>query len=311
METTNRAAGRSGRSLAFRRRLAAALFVSAALPLAAAGPAIDFAGEAFPVSYLAQLVDLEKAVRYDQADRIVAAWSAVYPGLVVKELPEARIRYLFGVSADGLGQIIAVRGTVNTANIAVDLRYDKEPDAALGIAVHRGFALAAAALYADLKPLLKPELPVTVVGHSLGAAEAIIVGMYLQRDGFDVRRVVAFAPPKVTDAAGWERYAALPVLRVVGPFDPVPFLFPSSRNPAAPYTQGGPLLMLLDGPYYTVAAAGFYDDFAVSAQAEKRDGDHFAAEDHAVLVYAARLAAKRDAAQAVPFADRDRYAKKP
>lgn len=65
-----------------------------------------------------------------------------------------------------------------------------------------GVERAADAVYEDLKPHLKKEYPIIVMGHLLGAAEAIIVGMFLQREGYSLDKIVASGIPKVTDEAG-------------------------------------------------------------------------------------------------------------
>lgn len=93
----------------------------------------------------------------------------------------------------------------------------------MGIRLHHGFERAATLVFEDVRPRLAPKLPILVCGHSLGAAEAIIVGMLLSKAGYRVDKIAASGPPKVTDAAGIAAYASLPAILVTAAFDPVPF----------------------------------------------------------------------------------------
>ncbi len=71
---------------------------------------------------------------------------------------------------------------------------------------------------------------VSLTGHSLGGAEAVILAMYLKTEGWKVSRVVTFGQPKVTDADGSKRFRDLPVLRVVNANDSVPLVPPLEVN---------------------------------------------------------------------------------
>jgi len=125
-------------------------------------------------------------------------------------------------------QALSFRGTANLENVLVDLDVSLALDAHSEILLHQGFAEAAWAVYQRVKPRLDISQPVITTGHSLGGAIAVIVAMYLQKDGFDVSRVITFGQPKVTNVAGASAYSALPLMRIVTPKDIVPLVPPLS-----------------------------------------------------------------------------------
>lgn len=97
--------------------------------------------------------------------------------------------------------VLAIRGTQSMAEWAIDgLISPRRPHAVAG-RVHDGFADLAASLRVDDKPLasIAEDGPITVVGHSLGAALATLVSFELARAGAKVRGVFV-ASPRVGDA---------------------------------------------------------------------------------------------------------------
>ena len=293
----------------WRRRILAA--ACAALVAALQLEALDLPafGFATTMAELAELERLNRSVRFDEAATIEADWRGIYDRVTVVELPGVQNRYALFVDNRHRGCDLAIRGTVNLKNAIFDLEFMKDRSEALGIYLHSGFEKVATALYVDLRPRLPPGYSIRVTGHSLGAAEAMIVGMLLSGDGFAVSKVVAFAPPKITDAEGWSRYANLPVVRVAGPFDPVPFLPP--KGPVygrKPYVQGGDLILLLDGPKFTIVGSPFFDDLPDAFKQAYADGRHFDVADHLLPAYLRRIFPKLDGVEFVDAAQWDRYA---
>ncbi|HEY9593839.1 MAG TPA: lipase family protein [Spirochaetia bacterium] len=194
---------------------------------------------------------LYMVMRYEGDAAIRRAVSPQYDELALVDLPATRNRYMIGTSRTAKRQEIWIRGTANLRNAGFDLDYGLRYNAELGIELHKGFEEITRTLYARIRPRLDPDYDLVIFGHSLGAAEAIILAMLLWKEGYRVRQVYASGCPRVTTRSGAEKYAFLPVLRIVNPGDPVPFLPPRDIVSASdPYTQLGTVLFLLDGPYY-------------------------------------------------------------
>lgn len=226
------------------------------------------------------------------------------------EIAATRNRYLIGTSVGRRRQEVVIRGTTNLKNAFYDVRVHRHWNAELGLYLHSGFETMALALHRDLLPRLDRQCEVLLFGHSLGAAEAVILAMLLQRDGYRVQRVYATGQPKVTDQAGADKYRDLPVVRVVNENDPVPLLPSSSQDePGRSYRHLGGEYVLLDGPYFAYLASEYANDKAAVAfwnnlrQQKLQDELH----EHAIGSYLARLAPKLEQAIQVPFQERERY----
>ncbi|MCX7027042.1 MAG: lipase family protein [Spirochaetes bacterium] len=290
-------------------RAVAAMLLIFAVPLAMAAQDFSAYGFRTTVAELEELLTFQRSARLDPAAKVLADWSTRLQKLQVRELERSENRYAYAVDPVRNRQIIAIRGTANLVNALLDVETWKVESPTLGIRLHRGFETAASIVFKDVEQFLVRDMPIVVCGHSLGAAEAIIVGMFLTTAGYKVDKIVASGPPKVTDAEGWKAFRDLPVLRISAAFDPVPFLPPSNLYAKAPFTQGGPLLMLLDGPYFTIIPSTFYDAISPAFKEVKKASAHFDVVDHRVWTYCERIAAKHDALIAVPFAKWENFAK--
>lgn len=141
-------------------------------------------------------------------------------------IPLSQVSY-FLTHAHGV-QTIAIRGTANLENAMLDLDLQLKQDAILDIKLHQGFGSGAKAVYEDIKPFLTKNTPIHLTGHSLGGAIAVILAMYLQKDGYSVEQVITFGQPKVTNVTGASEFDDLPLTRIVTLNDIVPLVPPIS-----------------------------------------------------------------------------------
>ncbi len=170
-------------------------------------------------------------------------------------MTESQVRY-FLAEINGV-QTIVIRGTANEANVMLDLDVNLKPDAHLHIKLHQGFSSGAKAIFDEVKPYLKADQPIHLTGHSLGGAIAVVLGMYLERNDFDVTQIITFGQPKVTNVAGAEQFSNLPLVRVVTPEDIVPLVPPISplqiRDLDIYWHMGVEVILDGDGKYSEVS----------------------------------------------------------
>jgi hypothetical protein len=227
--------------------------------------------------------------------------------VIVRDLPGSDVRFFVVIDDQARRQDIAVRGTSNLDNIRVDVAFTPRPDPRLGVHLHRGFALAGAELYRTIKPLLNTAYETTITGHSLGGALAVILGMYLEKDGLRVERIITFGQPKVTNVDGARKYAHLPLLRFVHQGDPVPDMPPllSLRKAQWRYTHVGPEVILWTDNLYIFVE----EHQALSAGVLSFWGNIGSHEvkEHKVEAYLASLRRKRRGAEEIQYAERNEF----
>jgi hypothetical protein len=192
-------------------------------------------------------------IRYDETYRYAEAAQSVYKhdsvqsdlvdGFTVENGWETQVFDLPGHSGRAFlltnheqnRQIIASRGTATWANVKANVEYKKEMFDDVGCHLHPGFKRCADETWAVVKPRLIKNYWLSMTGHSLGGAIAVIVGMLAKRDGFTVSKVVTFGQPKVTNYKGavrWDTDNDFPLTRVVHSSDSVP-LVPPPMTPKA------------------------------------------------------------------------------
>lgn len=259
---------------------------------------------------MVRLAQVYRGMRYDEPPAIHAYLDPLYDDVTVVDLATTQNRYLLATKVGSRRHEVWIRGTVNRQNAFTDLEFKKARDPRLGINLHRGFLSYATAVYNDLAPRLRAGYEIVLYGHSLGAAEATIVGMLLATDGWKVAQVYASGSPRLTDAEGARTFAALPVLRIINEGDPVPLLPPRALvSPADPYVHLGSAVVLLDGPYWC-ALGEQYGDEALGPEVwrtVRTAGLRADIQEHLILSYLARLEPKRDGAVEVSWADRHQY----
>jgi len=168
-----------------------------------------------------------------------------------------QVSYFLATDTKNKSQFLAIRGTSNVENALADIALQQVVDKHTGIPLHRGFALSARDIYAQVGPKLIKNFSINITGHSLGGAVAVVLAMYLDIDNYNVKQVVTFGQPKVTNVTGALKFKHLPVIRVVTPKDVVPLVPPFDpvdiKNINI-YWHLGEEIILLDKTNYTITS---------------------------------------------------------
>ena len=265
-----------------------------------------------------QAPEVVKAIDFDEvqwyAKRASAAYNteteirAVFPDTVrVTQVGNTQVQYFLEQDDDNKIQVISVRGTANLKNIKEDVEYTQSKNEKLDIYVHSGFDEDAYKIYKDILPHLRKDYSVRLTGHSLGAAIAAILMIYLHEDDFEIQKLVNFGQPKFTNKKGVQRYHTLPLTRIVNENDVVPLLPPVTLLSALHgiYEHMGDEIILLKGIAYVYLeqhkvdmqkVEGFWDNI-----------DHESVQEHFIANYLKNIGSKLTTALQVPFADREVY----
>ena len=156
------------------------------------------------------------------------------------EVGEAKALLINHVGHDEL--TVAFQGTHDIGQALEDL--DCRPRFVAGIGYcHHGFAVLAEAVYPRIHDLAKASGVISLTGHSLGGAIALLVGAMLVRDQFWPDEVITFGAPRVSvgPAVGrlFKRTGLSPSLYRFG-VDIVPTLPPIFAHPAPLIQIGTP-----------------------------------------------------------------------
>jgi triacylglycerol lipase len=193
---------------------------------------------------------------YETEDRIRAfVEPRDYRLTLYKTDPDIQVSYFLATNELTKTQVISVRGTSNIENTMVNISLKLRLDQNTGIYLHEGFLSAARRVYAELKPLLKPDYKIRTTGHSLGGAVALILAMLLDFDQFNIDQVTTFGQPKVTNLAGANKLNRINIIRVVMPLDLVPLvppLDPLDINNLDIYWHAGKEVVLLPDNQYAI-----------------------------------------------------------
>ena len=177
------------------------------------------------------------------ADELTSRYKRFGRAAEIRVLPDIQTSYLLVTDHVLRRQTVVMPGTINEANLASDLDMVLTPDDELNIQVHRGYQLNAQAIRNDLRGRLSYLYPVWLSGFSLGGATSVLLGGYLQSEGFYIENITTYGQPKVTDhdgAAVLNR--RLPIHRLIAGDDPV------TTFPGLPFAHCGDAVILLDGP---------------------------------------------------------------
>ena len=241
---------------------------------------------------------------------VTKALRAGYDDFVTVDLPAVHNRYMIGTRRAEKKQEIWIRGTANFTNALYDARIAQRMNKKLGIRLHEGFAELAFAVYHDILPRLHKDFDLVIYGHSLGAAEAVILAMLLDTDGYTVAQVYASGQPRVTDAVGAAKFDYLPILRIATPDDPVPFLpLRDTSRPAYSYVDIGSIVILYEGPYYSLLSEDRSEAAHVGSfwKLVSLEGPVLPVQNHLMPAYMERLRPKLVRAIQIPYAECEPY----
>jgi hypothetical protein len=297
---------------AFVLSTALSLLSCAGSPTSPSLPAPDVSGTVDWATIL-KFSEAYQFMRHHSAPEVTAAFTGSYDEFAVVDLAAMKNRYMVGTHLSARRQEIWVRGTANFKNALYDVKFAQRRNEKLGIKLHLGFEEMALALYNDILPWLHKDFDLVIFGHSLGAAEAVILAMLLDTDGYRVSQVYASGQPRVTDAEGEKKFEHLPILRISNPDDPVPSLPPRDiPSPKDPYVHIGNVVILLDGPYYCMLSEDRSDETLAGSfwKALSAEGPIEPVQDHLMPAYIEKEKPKVTVAVQVPYADRAAYAAK-
>ena len=160
------------------------------------------------------------------------------------------IKYIVLSDTSNKTYYISIRGTYNSDNAVRDISFSKDKSFRLGMYLHRKFHRSAELIADDLLTRLDKSYSIYITGHSLGAAEALIVSWYLDYSNFNVAECITFGQPKVTDSIGTRKMRGkINLIRIVNETDIVPLLPPEGTHRNR-YAHSGNMIKLLgDGKF--------------------------------------------------------------
>jgi hypothetical protein len=220
-----------------------------------------------------------------------------YNEVYIQTIPSTNNKYFLATSSVTKTQLISIAGTDNIENVLLDADQTQEFFPELKISLHRGFAKAARLVYTDVKPHLIAGYSLQITGHSLGGAEALILGMMLKVAGTPAVSITTFGQPKVTNQAGADAFEDLPLTRVVNQDDVIPAL------PIDPYRYIAPELVLLSGPTYSLVEERPFNPAELVAAWQALQKHQAPAEypEHRIANYLTDIETKIASSQDVPY----------
>jgi predicted lipase len=245
---------------------------------------------------------------------------------ITKKYPNAyvnvinKIRYMLITDVTAKSYTIVIRGTSNFKNAMQDMKFDKDKSTRLGCKVHSGFHKAAEMIFDDLaSKMLNEKYTINVTGHSLGGAEALIVGAYCDQAKMNLAKIITFGQPKAFDRDGMAKWGHLPLTRVVNETDIVPLVPPVElMYMFKRYRHFGELVKLCNNEQYcfleqTQARGMGVNSFWLNAAKEGFSMWEMFKEmpDHFMDNYMANITPKVKGAEEIMWKDREQYLEDP
>jgi hypothetical protein len=183
-----------------------------------------------------------------------AELQGIYRNIRFIDLPKYKNRMMIiddaGFDENNQGiQTIVFRGSGHPRNFLVDLNFRPSRSDKLKCRIHRGFLKSVSEIDAIATGLLDKKRKVRIAGSSLGGALAVVYGMFLKKQGFDIDLIITFGQPRVTDKKGRAIWGGLPLVRVVNRTDAFPAIPP--YQPFG-YAHFGRMILLHDDYYYSI-----------------------------------------------------------
>ena len=150
--------------------------------------------------------ELAKLIYEKDTKKITDKYPDVYVNVIKK------IRYMLITDVTAKTYTIVIRGTSNFRNAMQDMRFHKDKSNRLDCKLHRGFHKAAEMIFDDLSSKMSnTEYTIHVTGHSLGGAEALIVGAYCSQAKMNLGKIITFGQPKVFDRDGMKKMGSFTI----------------------------------------------------------------------------------------------------
>lgn len=178
----------------------------------------------------------------------------VYKGIRFIDLPKYTNRMViineagFDNNFEGI-QTIVFCGSALLSNFLVDLDFLLTKSNELNSRIHRGFLKSVREVDSIATRFLDKKRKIRLTGSSHGGALAVVYGMFLKNQGFDVDLIVTFGQPRVTDENGRKIWSKLPLVRVVNKTDAFHCIPP--HKPLG-YAHFGLMILLYDDNNYSI-----------------------------------------------------------
>jgi|GEM_PF-2055559 hypothetical protein len=149
-----------------------------------------------------------------------------YPLAYVKTLPRSGLKFMILRHKDPGVQRIVFRGTSTWNHLFLGFKYFRD-DENTEVDMHSGFLSVVNEFLGSEIDQIKKDVPISMTGHSMGGAVAVLAGMILERMGYQIKKIVTFGQPRVTDRQGADIFrSVLPITRVMHTTDIVPHIPP-------------------------------------------------------------------------------------
>ncbi len=217
-------------------------------------------------------------------------------------VPDAEVVYLLMTDPIQKQQIISIRGTANIENALLNISLKLLPNEYTKIDLHQGFSQAAEAIYQAIQPSLKKDYKISLTGHSLGGAVAVILAMYMDVDHYDIGSIITFGQPKVTNIAGSQKFAHLELIRVVTEKDVIPLVPPLDVLDIKDidiYWHLGLEVVLLEGNKYALLKG--LQSIMRATKVINTEMNEENLQHHTMAAYLAQLEQKSQVADRVPY----------